>query len=127
MSAQASTSSARLIAACMSAASGPLGSTSCAAPRITGASSAASAIWPIARTASTGFAPTLVSADSITADVPSMTALATSAASARVGSAEDTIDSSMWVAVMTSLPACVERTIVSFCMSGTRATPASTP
>ena len=31
------------------------------------------------------------------------------------------------VAVMTSLPACVARAIVSFCISGTRATPASTP
>ena len=56
-----------------------------------------------------------------------MTALATSATSARVGSGAWIIDSSICVAVMTSLPACVARWIVSFCMSGTRATPASTP
>ena len=73
----------------MTAASGPDGSTMCAAPWMIGASSAASAISAIARTASTGWAPTLVSAESITAEVPSMTALATSVASARVGSAGD--------------------------------------
>jgi hypothetical protein len=51
----------------------------------------------------------LVSADSMTADVPSITALATSAASARVGSGWEIIDSNIWVAVITSLPACVAR------------------
>ena len=56
-----------------------------------------------------------------------MTALATSAASARVGSGEWIIDSSICVAVITSLPAWGAGWIVSFCMSGTRATPASTP
>ena len=56
-----------------------------------------------------------------------MTALATSAASARVGSGAWIIDSSICVAVITSLPACVARKIVSFCISGTCATPASTP
>ena len=71
--------------------------------------------------------PTLVSADSITAEVPSITALATSAASARVGSGDWIIDSSICVAVITSLPAWVVRWMVSFCISGTWATPASTP
>ena len=69
----------------------------------------------------------LVSAESITADVPSITAFATSAASARVGSGDWIIDSSICVAVITNLPLCVARRIVSFCISGTRATPASTP
>ncbi len=56
-----------------------------------------------------------------------MTALATSAASARVGSDDWIIDSSICVAVITSLPAWVARRMVSFCISGTWATPASTP
>ena len=59
--------------------------------------------------------------------MPSITAFATSVASARVGSGEPIIDSSICVAVITTLPACVARWIVSFCISGTRATPASTP
>ena len=56
-------------------------------------------------TASAGSAPTPVSADSITASVPSNTALATSDTSARVGYAAVTIDSSIWVAVITGRPA----------------------
>ena len=56
-------------------------------------------------TASSGYSPTAVSADSITASVPSRTAFATSLASARVGSGELIIDSSICVAVMTGLPA----------------------
>ena len=42
-------------------------------------------IRAIVRTVSTGYSPTLVSPDSITASAPSSTALATSEASARVG------------------------------------------
>ena len=72
----------------------------------------------IARTASTGCCPTLDSADSITADVPSITALATSVTSARVGSGAAIIDSSIWVAVITSFPARRARAITSFCISG---------
>ncbi len=53
------------------------------------------------RTASTGYAPTEVSADSITASVPSKTALATSLTSARVGVGALTMLSSIWVAVIT--------------------------
>ena len=59
--------------------------------------------------------------------MPSITALATSATSARVGSGDWIIDSSICVAVITSLPRWVARLIVSFCISGTRATPASIP
>ena len=44
-----------------------------------------------------------VSADSITAEVPSSTAFATSLASARVGSGWWIIDSSIWVAVITHI------------------------
>ena len=58
----------------------------------------------IARTASKGYSPTAVSADSMTASVPSRMALATSDASARVGRGWCTIDSSIWVAVITGLP-----------------------
>ena len=49
-------------------------------------SSTTIAMSDMASTACTGYAPMLVSAESITAEVPSMTALATSPASARVGS-----------------------------------------
>jgi hypothetical protein len=58
----------------------------------------------IACTASSGYSPTAVSAESITASVPSRIALATSDASARVGRGAWTIDSSIWVAVITGFP-----------------------
>ena len=51
-------------------------------------------------TASRGCFPTAVSADSITASVPSRTALATSVTSARVGRPASIIDSSISVAVI---------------------------
>ena len=54
----------------------------------------------IIATASTGYWPTAVSWESITASVPSRIALATSVTSARVGRAEVTIESSIWVAVI---------------------------
>src|SRR5688500_3071119 len=57
-----------------------------------------SIIW----TDSTGYFPTAVSAESITASVPSKMAFATSEASARVGSGFMIIDSSICVAVITS-------------------------
>ena len=60
-------------------------------------------IRAIVSTVSTGYSPTLVSADSISASAPSSTALATSEASARVGLGEEIIDSSIWVATMTGL------------------------
>ena len=78
-------------------------------------------------TASTGYSPTAVSPDSITADVPSRIAFATSLASARVGSGECTIVSSIWVAVMTGFPRSSALWMIRFWTSGTSAGPISTP
>ena len=58
----------------------------------------------IASTASRGYSPAAVSAESITASVPSRIALATSLASARVGRGCSIIDSSICVAVITGRP-----------------------
>ncbi len=55
----------------------------------------------IAATVSAGYWPAAVSADSITASVPSSTAFATSITSARVGIGLVIIDSIIWVAVIT--------------------------
>ena len=55
-------------------------------------------------TDSRGYLPLAVSAESMTASVPSKMALATSVASARVGRGFSIIDSSICVAVMTGLP-----------------------
>ena len=66
-------------------------------------SSAASTMRPMVCTVSMGYLPTLVSPESITASVPSMTALATSEASARVGREASIMESSIWVATMTGL------------------------
>mmetsp|Transcript_32591 Transcript_32591/g.103862 ORF Transcript_32591/g.103862 Transcript_32591/m.103862 type:complete len:375 (-) Transcript_32591:593-1717(-) len=71
-------------------------------------------IMPMMRTASTGCAPAAVSPESMTQSVPSSTALATSVASARVGRGFCTIDSSIWVAVMTNLPAWLQSAIMRF-------------
>lgn len=60
-------------------------------------------------TASTGKAPAAVSPLSMTQSVPSSTALATSVASARVGLGFLIMLSSIWVAVMTGLPAGVHK------------------
>ena len=81
----------------------------------------------IVRTASTGYAPIAVSAESITAEVPSRIAFATSLASARVGSACSTIDSSICVAVITGFPTSRQRRMICFWISGTVAPPISTP
>ena len=59
-------------------------------------------IWAMASTTFAGCLPAAVSADSITASVPSMTALATSDTSARVGMVLVIMDSIIWVAVMTT-------------------------
>jgi len=67
--------------------------------------STARAIRSIISTAWNRIVPVAVSAESMTADVPSSTAFATSLASARVGSACSIIDSSICVAVITGLPA----------------------
>ncbi len=50
------------------------------------------------RTVCTGYSPTLVSPDSMTASAPSSTAFATSEVSARVGIGDEIIDSSICVA-----------------------------
>ena len=66
----------------------------------------ASAAWQIlaiSTTVSSGYLPAAVSAESITASVPSSTALATSLTSARVGTGLVIIDSIICVAVMTTL------------------------
>jgi hypothetical protein len=52
----------------------------------------------------TGNVPTADSPDNMTQSVPSMTAFATSVASARVGRTLEVLDSSAWVAVITGLP-----------------------
>ena len=56
-------------------------------------------------TASAGYWPAADSADSITASAPSKIAVATSETSARVGTGELIIDSSICVATTTGLPA----------------------
>src|SRR3989338_8763181 len=66
--------------------------------------SASDAIFDIILTASAGYCPTDVSPESITASVPSRMALATSDASALVGLGLLIMDSSIWVAVMTTFP-----------------------
>src|SRR5438105_8953110 len=63
----------------------------------------------------------------MSAEVPSRIAFATSLASARVGSAWCTIDSSICVAVMTGLPRSSALRMIRFWTSGTRAGPISTP
>ena len=59
-------------------------------------------ICAMASTTFAGCLPAAVSADSITASVPSMTALATSDTSARVGMVLVIMDSIICVAVMTT-------------------------
>ena len=54
-----------------------------------------STIRAMVSTASTGYSPTLVSPDNITASAPSRIAFATSEASARVGRGEEIMDSSI--------------------------------
>ena len=86
-----------------------------------------SAIEAIIATVSTGYWPTAVSCESITASVPSKIALATSVASARVGRGDETIESSIWVAVIdgrASWPASFSNR---FCAIGTSSIGSSMP
>src|SRR5689334_16407781 len=76
--------------------------------------SARDAMRAIALTASIGYSPAAVSALSMTASVPSSTALATSLASARVGRGTWIILCSIWVAVMTGTPARKQLWIIFF-------------
>ena len=73
----------------------------------------------------TGYIPAADSADSITASVPSNTALATSLTSARVGTGALIIDSIIWVAVIVNLSASSAKAIILFCNAGTAALPTS--
>ena len=66
------------------------------------------------RTTLTGSSPIAVSPESITAEEPSNTALATSDASALVGAGLVTIDSSIWVAVMTGRPPAMQSRMICF-------------
>ena len=89
--------------------------------------SAASMILAMVATASAGYWPTLVSADSISASAPSSTALATSEVSALVGRGAEIIDSSICVATMTGRALSLARSIARFCTIGTCSSGNSTP
>ena len=78
-------------------------------------------------TARTGSWPMAVSPESITTLEPSNTALATSEASARVGVAAWTIDSSIWVAVMAGRPRAMQVRMMRFCRCGSSSMGISAP
>mmetsp|Transcript_69320 Transcript_69320/g.187366 ORF Transcript_69320/g.187366 Transcript_69320/m.187366 type:complete len:332 (+) Transcript_69320:109-1104(+) len=80
-----------------------------------------------ARTDSRGYLPLAASPLSMTASVPSQTALQRSATSARVGTGALIMLSTICVAVMTKRPDCLAFCMSSFCAKGTRYTPSSTP
>ena len=90
------------------------------------AASAAAQMLAISRTVSSGYLPAAVSALSITASVPSSTALATSLTSARVGTGLVIMLSIICVAVMTTLSISRAMVIIFFCSAGTAALPTST-
>ena len=81
----------------------------------------------IIATASSGYWPEALSADSITASAPSNTAVATSETSARVGTGVVIINSSICVATTTGLPTLRAMLTMVFCKPGTRSTGISTP
>ena len=95
--------------------------------RATGCRSAPTAALAIALTTSTGYDPTAVSAESMTASVPSSTALATSNTSARVGIEFSIIDSIICVAVITIRSRFRVLEIKSFWMPISWASPTSMP
>ena len=78
-------------------------------------------------TASTGYLPAADSADSMTASAPSKMAVATSETSARVGTGELIIDSSICVATTTGLPVARPMRVICFCTPGTFSSGISTP
>ena len=88
--------------------------------------SAAAQINAIWRTVSNGYLPTAVSAEHMTASVPSSTALATSLTSARVGTGFSIMLSIICVAVMLKRRISRARRIMRFCSAGTAALPTST-
>ena len=75
----------------------------------------------------TGSRPVAVSPESITADDPSNTALATSEASARVGVAAVVIDSSICVAVIAGRPRAMHSRMIRFCRCGRSSSEHSIP
>ena len=81
----------------------------------------------VATTSDRVVAPMAVSADSITASVPSNTALATSLTSARVGAGATIIDSSICVAVITGVPTATQWRTMCFCRWGTSSSGQSMP
>ena len=81
----------------------------------------------IMSTASTGYFPVAVSAESITASDASNIALATSEASARVGRGFSVMDSSICVAVITGRRNSLARAMTVFWTTGTRSGFISTP
>ena len=89
--------------------------------------SASRQMVPMASTASAGCLPTAVSAESMTASVPSSTALATSKTSARVGTGFSIMDSIIWVAVTTTRLRVLARLMSDFCTAGSLASLISTP
>ena len=89
--------------------------------------SASRAIWLIVATASTGNWPIALSPESMTASVPSSTALNTSLASARVGRLDDSMLLSIWVAVITGTRARWQASMICFWTAGTFETSISTP
>ena len=78
-------------------------------------------------TVMTGYSPTLVSPESMTASAPSSTALATSEVSARVGTGLWIIDSSICVATMTGFARRRAISTARFCTIGTSSSGSSTP
>ena len=78
------------------------------------APSAAVTVSTMVCRASTGYLPEAVSPESMTQEVPSNTALATSETSARVGRGLRIMESSIWVAVMTGLPSRMVALIIFF-------------
>ena len=73
----------------------------------------------IVRIAASGHRPLAISPESITASAPSVTALATSETSARVGRGLVTMDSSICVAQITGFPSRLHFAIMSFCATKT--------
>ena len=73
----------------------------------------------MAATDSTGYLPAAVSPESIRASAPCRTAAATSLTSARVGLGFVCMESSIWVATMTGLPAALHFSIIICWTSGT--------
>ena len=86
-----------------------------------------SAILAITETASIGYFPFADSPESITQSVPSRIALATSFTSALVGLGFLIIESSIWVAVITTFPTALHLSIIIFWATGTSSTGISTP